>query len=240
VFLGVEIDPARAQRRLETRYLDEIAPDLDTALRRAQQCKQDRVARSIAVIGNAADVYAELVRRGAPLDLVTDQTSAHDPLVGYIPQGLSLAEAAELRRRDPDEYVRRARESMAVQVEAMVAMKQAGAGELGAMLDSPVVSGAGALAAVASAAGASAAVLARAGASPMAIGGGRLDTEGSALGGTSEDEAVARTKSAGSAGGGGTDGSRRGASALGVEEAFTFEPPSETIACGWIEPGPGL
>jgi urocanate hydratase len=127
VFLGVEIDPARAQRRLETRYLDEIAPDLDTALRRAQQCKQERVARSIAVIGNAADVYAELVRRGAPLDLVTDQTSAHDPLVGYIPQGLSLAEAAELRRRDPDEYVRRARESMAVQVEAMVAMKQAGA-----------------------------------------------------------------------------------------------------------------
>ncbi|HSK00163.1 MAG TPA: urocanate hydratase [Kofleriaceae bacterium] len=127
VFLGVEIDPARAQRRLETRYLDEIAPDLDTALRRAQQCKQDRIARSIAVIGNAADVYAELVRRGAPFDLVTDQTSAHDPLVGYIPQGLSLEAAAELRRRDPDEYVRRACASMAVQVEAMVAMKRAGA-----------------------------------------------------------------------------------------------------------------
>ena len=127
VFLGVEIDPARVQRRLETRYLDEVAPDLDTALRRAEQCKQGRVARSIAVIGNAADVYAELVRRGTQLDLVTDQTSAHDPLVGYIPQGCSLAEATELRRRDPDEYVRRARASMAVQVEAMVAMKRAGA-----------------------------------------------------------------------------------------------------------------
>jgi len=127
VFLGVEIDPARVQRRLETRYLDEVAPDLDTALRRAEQCRRERVARSIAVIGNAADVYAELVRRGAALDLVTDQTSAHDPLVGYIPQGHSLAEAAELRRRDPDEYVRRARASMAVQVEAMVAMQRAGA-----------------------------------------------------------------------------------------------------------------
>src|SRR5262245_62122185 len=127
VFLGVEIDPARVQRRLETRYLDEVAPDLDTALRRAEQCKRDRVARSIAVIGNAADVYAELVRRGAEPDLVTEQTSAHDPLFGYIPQGYSLEAAAELRRRDPDEYVRRARASMAVQVEAMVAMKRAGA-----------------------------------------------------------------------------------------------------------------
>jgi urocanate hydratase len=127
VFLGVEIDPARVQRRLETRYLDEVAPDLDTALQRAEQCRRDRVARSIAVIGNAADVYAELVRRGTALDLVTDQTSAHDPLVGYIPQGLSLAEAAELRCGDPDEYVRRARASMAVQVEAMVAMQRAGA-----------------------------------------------------------------------------------------------------------------
>jgi urocanate hydratase len=127
VFLGVEIDPARVQRRLDTRYLDEVAPDLDTALRRAEECKQQRIARSIAVVGNTADVYAELVRRGVQLDLVTDQTSAHDPLVGYIPQGLSLDEAAALRQRDPDDYVRRARASMAVQVEAMVAMQKAGA-----------------------------------------------------------------------------------------------------------------
>jgi urocanate hydratase len=127
VFLGVEIDATRVQRRLETRYLDEVAPDLDSALRRADECKRSRIARSIAVVGNAADVYAELVRRGVTADLVTDQTSAHDPLVGYIPQGLSLAEAAELRTRDPDDYVRRSCASMAVQVAAMVAMKKAGA-----------------------------------------------------------------------------------------------------------------
>jgi len=127
VFLGVEIDPTRVQRRLDTRYLDELAPDLDTALRRVGECQAARQARSIAVIGNAADVYAELVRRGVTPDLVTDQTSAHDPLVGYIPQGLTLAEAAVLRERDPDEYVRRSRASMRVQVEAMIAMQRAGA-----------------------------------------------------------------------------------------------------------------
>jgi len=127
VFLGVEVDPARVERRLATRYLDEVAPDLDAALRRVDECRQSRTPRSIAVIGNAADVYAELVRRGVTPDLVTDQTSAHDPLVGYIPQGLDLAEAAELRARAPDDYIRRARASMAVQVEAMVAMQRAGA-----------------------------------------------------------------------------------------------------------------
>jgi urocanate hydratase len=127
VFLGVEIDPARVQRRLDTRYLDELAPDLDAALRRVDACKAAGQARSIAVVGNAADVYAELVRRGVTPDLVTDQTSAHDPLVGYIPQGLTLDEAAELRRRDPDAYVVRSRASMVVQVEAMVAMGKAGA-----------------------------------------------------------------------------------------------------------------
>jgi len=127
VFLGVEIDPTRVQRRLETRYLDEVAPDLDTALRRVDECRAKKQARSIAVVGNAADVYAELVRRGITFDLVTDQTSAHDPLVGYIPQGLTLETAAELRRQDPEGYVRRSRASMAVQVRAMVAMQKAGA-----------------------------------------------------------------------------------------------------------------
>ncbi|HEY5934826.1 MAG TPA: urocanate hydratase [Kofleriaceae bacterium] len=126
VFLGVEIDPARVQRRLETRYLDELAPDLDTALQLVDDYKRQKVARSIALIGNTADVYRELAKRGIAPDLVTDQTSAHDPLVGYIPQGLSLAEAAALRERDPEDYVRRSRASMAVQVEAMVAMKRAG------------------------------------------------------------------------------------------------------------------
>jgi urocanate hydratase len=127
IFLGVEIDPARVQRRIATRYLDEVAPDLDTALRRIEECRRTGTARSIALVGNAADVYAELVRRGVTPDLVTDQTSAHDPLVGYIPQAMTLAEAAELRARDPEAYVRRSRASMAVQVEAMVAMQRAGA-----------------------------------------------------------------------------------------------------------------
>ncbi|HEY6177537.1 MAG TPA: urocanate hydratase [Kofleriaceae bacterium] len=127
VFLGIEIDAARVERRIATRYLDEIAPDLDTALRRVDEHRRARTPRSIALVANAADVYAELVRRGVTPDLVTDQTAAHDPLVGYIPQGLTLTEAAELRGRDPDEYIRRARASMAVQVEAMVAMQRAGA-----------------------------------------------------------------------------------------------------------------
>ncbi len=127
VFLGIEIDPARVQRRLDTRYLDEVAPDLDAALRRVEDCRANKQARSIALVANAADVYAELVRRGITPDLVTDQTSAHDPLVGYIPQGLTLAAAAELRASDPDAYVARARASMAVQVEAMVAMLDRGA-----------------------------------------------------------------------------------------------------------------
>jgi len=126
VFLGVEIDPARVQRRLETRYLDELAPDLDTALARVAEYTAQKRARSIAIVGNAADVYTELVKRGVTPDLVTDQTSAHDPLVGYIPQGLTLAAAAELRERDPVEYVRRSRASMGVQVEAMLAMQRAG------------------------------------------------------------------------------------------------------------------
>jgi urocanate hydratase len=127
VFLGVEVDPARVQRRLDTKYLDEVAPDLDTALRRVDEARANKEPRSIAVVGNAADVYAELVRRGITPDLVTDQTSAHDPLVGYIPQDLTLAAAAELRAKDPDSYVARARTSMRVQVDAMVAMLRKGA-----------------------------------------------------------------------------------------------------------------
>jgi urocanate hydratase len=126
VCLAIEIDPTRVQRRLETRYLDEVADSLDDGLRRARAYAAQGQARSIAVIGNAADVYAELVRRGELADLVTDQTSAHDPLNGYIPQGYSLADAAALRVREPDDYVARARASMAIQVEAMLAMKAAG------------------------------------------------------------------------------------------------------------------
>ena len=126
VFLGVEVDATRAQRRLETRYLDVVAKDLDEALTLCAEAQQKRIPRSVAVIGNAADVYPELLRRGVKVDLVTDQTSAHDPLNGYIPQSLTLEQAAALRKQDPQGYVQRARESMAVQVKAMLGFQKAG------------------------------------------------------------------------------------------------------------------
>ncbi|MCK8501700.1 urocanate hydratase [Myxococcus faecalis] len=126
VFLGVEIDPWRAQRRVETRYLDVVAKDLDEALALVKEAQAKRVGRSIGVIGNAASVFRELYRRGIKPDLVTDQTSAHDPLNGYIPTDLSLEAAAELRKRDPEGYVRRARESMIEHVEAMNDFQAAG------------------------------------------------------------------------------------------------------------------
>ena len=126
VFLGVEIDRTRAQRRVETRYLDVIAKDLDEALALVKEAQTKRVGRSIAVIGNAAQVFRELYRRGVKVDLVTDQTSAHDPLNGYIPADLTLEAAAELRQRNPEEYVKRARETMAVHVQAMLDFAQAG------------------------------------------------------------------------------------------------------------------
>jgi urocanate hydratase len=126
VFLGVEVDERRVQRRLETRYLDLVAKDLDDALRLAEEARARRQPRSIGIVGNTADVYPELHRRGLRPDLVTDQTSAHDPLNGYIPHGFTLEQAASLRARDPDEYVRRARASMAVQVRAMLDFQRAG------------------------------------------------------------------------------------------------------------------
>jgi urocanate hydratase len=126
VFLGVEIDPTRARRRVETRYLDVVAKDLDEALALVKEAQDKRQGRSIAVIGNAAQVFRELYRRGLKPDLVTDQTSAHDPLNGYIPADLSLQAAAELRQRDPKGYVERARQSMAVQVQAMLDFARAG------------------------------------------------------------------------------------------------------------------
>jgi len=126
VFLGFEVDPERAQKRLDTAYLDEVAPDLDTGLARARACMDAGEARSIGVVMNAADGYPELVRRGIFPDLVTDQTSAHDPLNGYIPAGLTLAEADALRESDPKDYVKRAYASMAVHVEAMLDMKAGG------------------------------------------------------------------------------------------------------------------
>jgi urocanate hydratase len=126
VAICVEVDPERIARRLEHRYLDERADDLDDALRRAERAKRDKRAVSIGVVGNAAEVFGELARRDAQIDVVTDQTPAHDPL-SYIPAGLSPEDAAELRLDGPDIYVRRARESMARQVDAMVTFLDRGA-----------------------------------------------------------------------------------------------------------------
>jgi urocanate hydratase len=126
VAICVDVDPDRARRRVEHRYLDEIASDLDAALALAARHQKAGTARSIGVVGNAASVFPELLRRGVIPDLVTDQTSAHDPLGGYVPTDLTLAGADELRRRDPDEYVRRSRASMAMHCQAMIDFGKAG------------------------------------------------------------------------------------------------------------------
>ncbi len=125
VALVVEVDPERIRRRLETRYLDEAADDLDDALARAEAARADRHATSIGVLGNAAEVVPRLAELDAPVDIVTDQTPAHDPL-SYIPAGLTLDEAADLRRRDPEDYTARARASMARHCAAMVAFADRG------------------------------------------------------------------------------------------------------------------
>ena len=125
--LVVEVDPQRIARRLATRYLDESTRDLDEALRRVDEWKRDGVARSIGLEGNAADVMPELVRREVIPDVLTDQTSAHDALAGYVPHGMSLAEATVLRERQPDVYVKRSRASMARHVEAMLTLRHRGA-----------------------------------------------------------------------------------------------------------------
>jgi urocanate hydratase len=126
VAICVEVDANRIQRRLDHRYLDVRADDLEHALRLASDAKQSRRALSIGLLGNAADVVPELVSRDFDVDVVTDQTPAHDPL-SYVPSGLSPEDAAELRLDEPDAYVRRARESMARHVDAMVAFLDRGA-----------------------------------------------------------------------------------------------------------------
>ena len=124
--LAIEVDPARAERRHAAGFVDELTIDLDEAVRRVDAWRAAGEARSVALIRNAADVEPELVRRGWRPDLVTDQTSAHDPLGGYVPGGIGLAEAHALRERDPDEYVRRSMASMADHVRAMLAFQKAG------------------------------------------------------------------------------------------------------------------
>ena len=127
VFLGVEVDPARIRRRLETRYLDRETASLDEALRWCDEAKRQGRALSVGLAGNCADVLPELVRRGVVPDVLTDQTSAHDPLNGYVPSGLDVAAAAALRASDPKTYVRRAMDSMAVHVRAMLDLMKRGA-----------------------------------------------------------------------------------------------------------------
>jgi urocanate hydratase len=125
--LVVEVDPQRIQRRLSTRYLDEATDSLDDALTRVSQWTHDGVGRSIGLRANAADVLPALVARGITPDIVTDQTSAHDALNGYVPNGLSLDEAARLREQDPERYLARSMAAMAEHVRAMLTLRTRGA-----------------------------------------------------------------------------------------------------------------
>jgi len=127
VCLAVEVDPARVQRRLETRYLDRSTASLDEAVGWCEEAKRTARPVSVGLIGNCADVLPELARRGFVPDALTDQTSAHDPLNGYIPAGLSVEGAAALRRSAPAEYVQRSVASIAAHVEAMLVLKRRGA-----------------------------------------------------------------------------------------------------------------
>jgi len=126
VSLNIEVDPARAKRRLETKYLDEMAGSIDDALVRVEKARKSRRAVSIGLVGNAAEVHWELLKKGFKPELVTDQTSAHDELNGYVPAGMTLAEAEDLRRRSPEEYKKRSIESMGRHVEAMLEFKKRG------------------------------------------------------------------------------------------------------------------
>ncbi len=124
--LCVEVDPSRIERRLETRYLDEVADSLDDALARVRAAAAEHRPLSVGVLANAASVFPELAARGEPFDLVTDQTAAHDPLTGYIPAEVPFEEAASLRERDPESYLRLARESIVAHVRAMTEFARAG------------------------------------------------------------------------------------------------------------------
>ena len=127
VFLGVEVDPARIEKRLKSGYCDKIAWSLDEALKMIDQARKDRKSVSVGLVGNCADVLPEIVKRGIVPDVVTDQTSAHDALNGYVPRGMSLEDALAMRGKNPDEYIESAMQSMAVHVEAMLALQKNGA-----------------------------------------------------------------------------------------------------------------
>jgi urocanate hydratase len=125
-FLGIDVDPERIKRRVKTGYCDVMVNDLGEALRILKNAVRKRQATSVGLIGNCADVVPELARRGVVPDLLTDQTSAHDPVGGYIPLGLNVAQAAKLRKRDPDDYRKRSLESIGKHVEGMLALQKLG------------------------------------------------------------------------------------------------------------------
>jgi urocanate hydratase len=127
VFLGIDVDRARIERRVRGGYCDRLALSLDEALSICEDAREQKRALSVGLVGNCAEVLPEIVRRGIEVDAVTDQTSAHDPLNGYVPVGVNVEEAEELRRADPHAYVERSMQSMARHVEAMLALKRAGA-----------------------------------------------------------------------------------------------------------------
>ncbi|MFQ5702521.1 MAG: urocanate hydratase [Gemmatimonadales bacterium] len=126
-FLGIDVDPARIERRAQTRYLDRMTDSLDEAWRMVTAARDDGKALSVGLVGNCAELLPEIERRGWVPDVLTDQTSAHDPLNGYVPEGLSLDQAAELRTLNPEQYLDRARDSIARHVRAMLALQRAGA-----------------------------------------------------------------------------------------------------------------
>jgi urocanate hydratase len=127
VFLGIDVDPERIDRRVRTGYCDRVALTLDEALDICEEAREQKRAVSVGLVGNCAELMPEIVRRGVRVDAVTDQTSAHDPLNGYVPAGLSLGEAIDLRLGDPSGYVKRSMESMAIHVAAMLDLKRQGA-----------------------------------------------------------------------------------------------------------------
>ncbi|MGB8258796.1 MAG: urocanate hydratase [Terracidiphilus sp.] len=127
VVLAVDVDRSRIERRVATRYCDVLCEDLDEALTLCEDARREGRPLSVGLVGNCGDVLPEIVRRGVRVDVVTDQTSAHDPLNGYVPNGMSLAAARELRRSDPEEYVRRSTATMVEHVDAMLALQRAGA-----------------------------------------------------------------------------------------------------------------
>jgi urocanate hydratase len=125
-FLGIDVDPERIKRRVKSGYCDVMVNDLDEALRILKNAVRKREATSVGLVGNCADVIPELARRGVVPDLLTDQTSAHDPLYGYVPRGVSPEEASELRKSDPEGYKKRSMESIAAHVEGMLALQKLG------------------------------------------------------------------------------------------------------------------